>query len=70
MRNGARGLIVRPESFDINPFYTINFIGYATTGIMIALVGGITYHYIKDIYLSEDEEVEIETTVQQLVEKS
>lgn len=65
-----KALLNWPANFDIDPFFTINFIGYTTTGIMIALVGGITYHYIKDIYLSEDEEVEIETTVQQLVEKS
>jgi len=63
-------LINWPESFDINPFFTLSFIGYASTGIMVALVGAITYHYIKDIYVTENQEIEIEKQTANLVEES
>jgi putative membrane protein len=49
-----------PESFDINPFFTMSFIGYTFTGIMIALSGLIIYHYIKEINELEEKKIEIE----------
>ena len=52
-----KALINWPSSFDISPYLTINFIGYTTTGIMIALVGAITYHYIKDMHLTQSKEL-------------
>lgn len=55
-----KALINWPAKFDINPFLTISFIGYISTGIMIALVGAITYHYIKEIYSTEAKNLEIE----------
>ncbi len=63
-------LINWPESFDVNPFFTLTFIGYASTGIMVALVGAITYHYIKDIYITESKQMEIEKQTTTLVEES
>ncbi len=59
-----------PASFDISQFFTVNFIGYASTGIMVALVGAITYHYIKDIYVTEEQEIELEKQTTNLVEES
>lgn len=55
-----KALINWPTKFDINPFLTISFIGYISTGIMIALVGAVTYHYIKEIYSTEAKKLEIE----------
>jgi len=53
-------LINWPDIFSIEPFLTISFIGNLITGIMISIVGAITYHYIKDIYRTESKEIEIE----------
>jgi len=63
-------LINWPESFNISPFLTLTFIGYTSTGIMVAIVGAITYHYIRDIYITEDRELEIEKQTAKLVEKT
>jgi putative membrane protein len=49
-----------PASFDITPFFTLRFIGYISTGIMIALIGAISHHYIKEIHTIEEEKIEIE----------
>jgi len=49
-----------PESFDVNPFFTMSFIGYTFTGIMIALSGLIIYHYVKEINELEEKKLEIE----------
>ena len=59
-----------PIRFNMNPFLTISFIGYTTTGILIALVGAITNHYIKDIHSTEEKEFEIEEQTSKLVEKN
>ena len=48
------------ESFDLNQFFTISFIGYTFTGIMIALSGLIIYHYIKEINELEEKKPELE----------
>ena len=55
-------------SFSIDPFLTSSFIGYASTGVMIAIVGGITYHYIKDMYMLESKELEIEEQTTKILE--
>ena len=62
-----KALLNWPSSFDINPFLTINFIGYTSTGIMIALAGAVTYHYIKDIHMTQSKELEIEQQTKKLV---
>jgi uncharacterized membrane protein len=48
------------ENFSITPFFTLTFIGYVGIGILIALVGAITHHYIKEMHIIEDKELEIE----------
>jgi len=53
-------LINWPVKFDITPFFTLRFIGYISTGIMIALIGFISHHYIKEIHAPEGEKSEIE----------
>ena len=55
-----KALINGPSNFSIKPFLTTTFIGYTSTGVMIAIVGAITYHYIKDMYRLEDNELKIE----------
>lgn len=55
-----KALLTWPNSFSIEPFLTLSFIGNTSTGIMIGIVGAITYHYIKDIYVAESSELEIE----------
>ena len=59
-----------PIKFSLNPFLTLSFIGYTTTGIMIALVGAITYHYIKDIHSTEEKNYEIEEQTTKLIEEN
>jgi len=53
-------LINWPIKFDITPFYTLRFIGYVSTGIMIALIGAVSHHYIKEIHTTEDKDLDIE----------
>jgi len=65
-----KALLNWPSSFDINPFLTIGFIGYTSTGILIALVGAITYHYIKDMHMTQSKELEIEQQTNKLVNNS
>jgi len=65
-----KALINGPSNFSIDPFFKATFIGYTSTGIMIAIVGAVTYHYIKDIYMSENKELEIEEQITKLIEKN
>jgi putative membrane protein len=65
-----KALINWPNKFDVNYFLTINFIGYTATGIMIALVGAVTYHYIKEIHYTEEKNLEIEKQTTKVLEKN
>ena len=65
-----QALINWPPSFSIKPFFTPTFIVYTSVGIMIAAVGAITYHYIKEIYVLESKKLEIEEQTKKLIEKS
>ncbi len=53
-------LINWPVKFDITPFYTVRFIGYVSTGIMIALIGAVSHHYIKEIHMTEEKKLDME----------
>lgn len=55
-----KALINWPDRFEIAPFMTLSFVGLTSTGIMIAIVGLVTYHYIKEMYIAEDRKIEIE----------
>lgn len=65
-----KALINWPNKFEVNYFLTINFIGYTATGIMIALVGAVTYHYIKEIHYTEEKNLEIEKQTTKVLEKN
>ena len=54
--------------FSIEPFLNIMFIGYISVGILIAFMGAVTYHYIKDMYISEQHEKDIEEQTAKLLE--
>ena len=49
-----------PAEFDINPFLELDFIVYTIIGVMIAFVGGVTHHYIKEMISTDEKELEIE----------
>jgi putative membrane protein len=55
--------------FTIDPFLTPSFIGYVTVGILIAFIGAVTYHYIKDVYIS-DEDLELNEQSLDIFEKA
>jgi putative membrane protein len=59
-----------PAKFNTDPFLTLSFIGYTSTGIMIALVGGITHRYIRDMHLIEEKNIEVEKQTTQLVDEN
>ena len=42
------------NNFSIEPFFTFSFWSYMITGVLLAFIGSITYHYIRDIYHVED----------------
>jgi putative membrane protein len=42
------------NDFSIEPFLTPFFIGYATVGILIAFIGAVTYHYVKEMVGERD----------------
>lgn len=53
----------KPATFDIGQFGNISFLGFAITGILILLIGIITYHYIKEIHPVEENEIEKKVTI-------
>lgn len=53
--------------FDIRPFYTLSFWGYISVGIIIAFIGAISYHYIKEEYIHESYEADIEEQTQKIL---
>jgi putative membrane protein len=55
-----KALLNWPETFYTEPFFTPFFIGNIMTGIMISIVGAITYHYIKDMYQTKKNELKLE----------
>jgi len=55
-----KALLNWPETFYIEPFFTPFFIGNTITGIMITIVGAVTYHYVKDMYQTRENEIELD----------
>ncbi|MDG6219120.1 MAG: DUF373 family protein [Candidatus Thermoplasmatota archaeon] len=55
-----KALLNWPETFYIEPFFTPFFIGNTLTGIMITIVGAITYHYIKEMVEPKNNELDLE----------
>jgi len=58
------------NDFSITPFQTFEFIGYLSVGILIAFIGAVSYHYIKDIYITEEHEIDIEEQTTKLLENA
>jgi len=56
--------------FSIEPFLNITFVGYISVGILIAFMGAVTYHYIKDMYVLERHEKDIEEQTAKLLEST
>ena len=56
--------------FSIKPFFYMTFIGYISVGILIAFMGAVTYHYIKDMYVLERHEKDIEEQTAKLLEST
>ena len=56
--------------FAIEPFLNMTFIGYTSVGILIAFMGAVTYHYIKDMYVLERHEKDIEEQTAKLLEST
>ncbi len=55
------------RGFLIEPFYTLSFWGYITVGIIIVFIGAVSYHYIKEEFIDETYEVNIEEQTQKLL---
>ncbi|EMR75058.1 putative membrane protein [Thermoplasmatales archaeon SCGC AB-540-F20] len=58
------------NDFSITPFQTFEFIGYLSVGILIAFIGAVSYHYIRDIYITEEHEIDIEEQTTKLLENA
>ncbi len=51
---------VTEGEFSITPFLTQSFIGYVAVGVLIAFIGAISYHYIKELHEIDEYELDIE----------
>jgi len=58
------------NDFAIHPFLTFHFIGYITVGTLIAFIGAVTYHYIRELYIHEDHEKQVEEQTVKLLNGS
>lgn len=58
------------NNFSIEPFLTPTFIGYTAVGILIAFIGAVTYHYIKEFYIYEEQELQVEQQTAKLLEEN
>jgi putative membrane protein len=48
------------NDFSIDPFLTGTFVSFTATGVVIAFIGAITYHYIRDIFSGLNKETSLE----------
>jgi len=58
-----KALLNWPDSLNTGSFSSVTFLGFTFTGIMIALIGAITYGYIKEVHPIEEDELEQKTTI-------
>ncbi len=59
-----------PSEFIVEYFFSVNFIFYTIAGIMIALIGAITHHYIKEMHSTDEKEREVESQTKKLAEEN
>jgi putative membrane protein len=55
------------KGFIIDAFYTLSFWGYITAGILIVFIGAISFHYIKEEFIKDTYEVDIEEQTQKIL---
>jgi putative membrane protein len=55
------------NGFLMDPFYTLSFWGYISAGLIIVFIGAISYHYIKEEYIHEAYEADIEEQTQRIL---
>jgi len=63
-------LINGPDQFNIIPFHSIDFIFYTIAGVLVAIMGVLIRHFIKDIRQIKEKELEVEKQTTPLVEKN
>lgn len=63
-------LISGPDKFNIAPFQSIDFIFYTIAGVLIAIMGAIIHHFIKDSRQVRENELEVEKQKTILIEKN
>jgi len=56
--------------FSIEPFFTLTFWSFMSAGLLIAFIGTITYHYIKDVYNESNHQVKIKGKSSSVIEKN
>ena len=59
-----------PAEFNLSPFFGATFIGYTFAGIMIALIGAITHHYLKEMHNTDEKEREVESQTKKLADEN
>ena len=59
-----------PEEFFLEPFFDATFIGYTFAGIVIALIGAIAHHYLKEMHSTEEKEREVESQTKKLADEN
>lgn len=57
----------KEKVFFIEVFYTLSFWGYIVAGILIVFIGAISYHYIKEQFINETYEANIEEHTRRMV---
>lgn len=57
----------KDKVFFIEVFYTLSFWGYIAAGLLIVFIGAISYHYIKEEFINETYEADIEEQTQKML---
>jgi putative membrane protein len=55
------------RGFLIDVFYTLSFWGYVVAGILIVFIGAVSYHYIKEQFIKETYEANIEEQTKKML---
>lgn len=55
------------RGFMIDVFYTLSFWGYVAAGILIVFIGAVSYYYIKEQFIKETYEANIEEQTQRML---
>lgn len=51
---------INNEVFSLDPFLTLNFVGYVAVGVIIAFIGAISNHYIKELHSMDEYDLDVE----------